>query len=184
MGELGTAGCHARVLVPGLPIYRCRQRNGQRLLSRGDIRGAWQYQRLSKRRGQRQPNASAILSDVWDPAFQRGGSAASSDLRARRHVRGSGSGESCGDDLDVVCAALGLHQRRIAASGKATTSSGITRHPSRGLWMVQTNRGYMQPYSERSVRHEALESRLHSIRRLRGSDAKSEGRVHDEKRHE
>ena len=42
LGELGTAGCHARVLVQGVPVSRCRQRNGQRVLSHGDIRGAGQ----------------------------------------------------------------------------------------------------------------------------------------------
>src|SRR5438034_2013983 len=28
---LPISGCHARVLVQGVPIYRCRQRHGQRL---------------------------------------------------------------------------------------------------------------------------------------------------------
>jgi hypothetical protein len=29
------------------------------------------------------------------------------------------------DDLDVVCAALGPHRRRVAASGEATTAGGV-----------------------------------------------------------
>jgi hypothetical protein len=28
LGKLGGPGCHARVLVQGVPIHRCRQRNG------------------------------------------------------------------------------------------------------------------------------------------------------------
>ena len=143
-----------------------------------------QDQRLSKCRGQWQPNAPAILSGVRDAALQRGRGAASSDIRPRRHVRRSESRESCDDDLDVVGTAVGLHQPGVATSGETTTAGGVTKHPSLGPRMVQTNRGYIQPYSERSVRHEALESRLHWIRRFRGGYAKSEGRVHDEKRHE
>jgi hypothetical protein len=77
---------------------------------------AWTFvvdvnRRLSKRRGQWQQNAPAICP-MWDPAFQRG-EARPHQIRARRHIRRSESRESCGDDLDVVCAALGLHQREL-----------------------------------------------------------------------
>lgn len=129
LGELGAPGCHARLLVQGVPISRCRQRNGQRLLPYGSIHGDGPDQRLSKYRGQWQPNAPAILPVVWDAALQRGRGAASSDLRPRRHFRRSESRQSCDDDLDVVCAPLGLHRRRVAASGEATTASGVMSAP-------------------------------------------------------
>ena len=127
LGKLGVPGGHARVLVQGVPISRCWQRNGQRLLPYSGVHGDGPDQRLSKCRGQWQPNAPAILSVVRDAAFQRGRGASSSDLRPRRHFRRSESSQSCDDYLDVVCAPLGLHQRRASASVAATTASGVMR---------------------------------------------------------
>src|SRR5882672_11473135 len=72
LGKLGAPGCHARVLVQGVPIYRCRQRNGQRLLPYSGVHGDGPDQRLSKCRGQWQPNAPAILPVVRDAGLQRG----------------------------------------------------------------------------------------------------------------
>ena len=125
LGEFGAPGCHARVLVQGVPIYRCRERNGQRLLQYSGVHGDRQDQRLSKCRGQWQPNAPAILPVLRNATLQRGRGASSSDLRPRGHFRRSESRQSCDDDLDVVCAPLGLHRRRVAASGEATTASGV-----------------------------------------------------------
>ena len=126
LGKLGAPDCYACVLVQGLPICRCRQRNGKRLLPHSDVHHDRPNQRLSKCRGQWQPNAPTILSVVRDAALQRGGGAYSSDLRPRRHLRQSESRRSCDDDLDIVCAALGLHGHRVAASTQATTTSGVT----------------------------------------------------------
>ena len=56
--------------VQGVPIYRCRERNGQRLLPYSGIHGDRRDQRLSKCRGQWQPNAPPILSDLRDAALQ------------------------------------------------------------------------------------------------------------------
>jgi hypothetical protein len=125
VGELGAPRCYACVLVQGVPVSRCRQWNGQRLLPYSIVHGDGPDQRLSKCRGQWQPNAPAILPLVRDAALQRGRSAASSDLRPRRHFRRSESRQSCDDDLDIVCAPLGLHRRGVAASGEATTASGV-----------------------------------------------------------
>lgn len=125
LGKLGAPGCHARVLVQGVPIYRCRQRNGQRRLPYSGIHGDRPDQRLSERRGQWQPNAPAILPVVRYPALQRGRVAPSSDLCPRRHVQRSESRQSCDDDLDVIRATLGLHQCRVAANSKAATASGV-----------------------------------------------------------
>jgi len=126
LGKLGAPDCYACVLVQGLPICRRRQRNGQRLLPHRDVHRDRPNQRLSKCRGQWQPNAPTILSVVRDAALQRGRGAPSSDLRPRRHLRRSESRRSCDDDLDIVCAALGLHGHRVAASSQATTTSGVT----------------------------------------------------------
>ena len=125
LGELRTAACHARMLVQGVPVCRRRQRNGQRVLPYGDVHGHGPHQRLPGRRGQRQPDAPAILPDVRDAALQRGRSASSSDLRSRRHFRRSRSRASCDDDLDVVCPSLGVHRRRFAPSREATAAGGV-----------------------------------------------------------
>ena len=55
--------------------------------------------------------------------------------------------DPCDDDLDVVCAALGLHRCRVAGSGKATTAGGMM---SDALSLVQAGDEYdggfvMQP---------------------------------------
>ena len=125
LGKLGATGGHTRVLVQGVPIYRCRQRNGQCLLPYSGVQGDRPDQRLSKCRGQWQSNAPAILPFVRNAALQRGRGASSSDLRSRWHFRRSESSQSCNDDLDVICATLGMHQRRVAASGEATTASSV-----------------------------------------------------------
>ena len=39
LGKLRAPGCYARVLVQGVPIYRCGQRNGQRLLPYSGVHG-------------------------------------------------------------------------------------------------------------------------------------------------
>ena len=121
-------------------------------------------QRLSKCRGQWQPNAPAILPVVRDAALQRGRGAAPSDLRPRRHFRRSESRQSCDDDLDVVCAALGLHQRRVAASGEATTAGGVM---SDGL----TNQANRRDDGRRAAppRSVRVERRLGRIRSVVGS---------------
>ena len=99
LGKSGGTGCHARVLVQGMPIYRFRQRNGQRLLPHSGVHGDREDHQLPKCRGQWQPNAPAILPDVRDAALQRGRGTASSDLRSCRHFRRSESCQSCDDDL-------------------------------------------------------------------------------------
>ena len=128
LGKHAAANCHARVLVPGLPVYRCGQRNGQRLLSHCGLHGDRKDERLSKCRRQWQRNAPAILSVVRDTALQRGRGAAASDLRASRHFRRSSSRRACDDNLDVVRAPLGPDRRRIAAGGEATTSGGMMNY--------------------------------------------------------
>ena len=133
LGKLGAPRCHACMLVQGVSIYRCRQRHGQRLLPHSGVHGDGPDQRLSRCRGQRQPNAPAILSVVRDAALQRGRGASSSDIRPRRHFRRSESCQSCDDDLDIICAPLGLHRLRVAASGEATTASGVMCHALRAL---------------------------------------------------
>ena len=125
LGKLGPPDCYARVLVQGLPISRCRQRNGQRLLPHSGVYGDRPDERLSKCRGQWQQNAPAILPIVRDATLQRGRGASSSDLCTCRHFRRSEPCQSCYDDLDVICAALGLHRCRVAARGEATTASGV-----------------------------------------------------------
>ena len=87
LGKLGTPDRYARVLVQGLPIYRRRRRNGQRLLPHRVLHGDRPDARLCKCRGQWQQSASAILPIVRDAALQRGRGASSSDLRPCRHFR-------------------------------------------------------------------------------------------------
>src|SRR5215472_10050962 len=48
LGKFGTPDCYARVLVQGLSIFRCRQRNGQRLLPHSVLYGDGPDQRLCK----------------------------------------------------------------------------------------------------------------------------------------
>jgi hypothetical protein len=125
LGELRASDRDARVLVQGVPIPRCRQRNRQRLLPYRIVHPNGPDQRLSKCREQWQPNAPTILLVVRDATLQRGRGASSSDLCPRRYFRRSESCSSCDDNLDVICAPLGLHQRRVAPSGEATTTSGV-----------------------------------------------------------
>jgi hypothetical protein len=125
LGKLGARDRHARVLVQGLPVFWCRQRNGQCLLPYSIVQCDRSHQRLFQCRRQWESNASAILPFLRHAALQRGGGASPPDLRPRRHFRRSESGESRDDDLDVVCTALGLHRRRVAASAEASTAGGV-----------------------------------------------------------
>ena len=79
LGKLGAPGCHARVLVRGLPIYRCRQRNGQRLLPYGGVHGDRPDRRLSKCRGQWQAKCTG-------DSARRAGRRSSARLSARPHL--------------------------------------------------------------------------------------------------
>jgi hypothetical protein len=125
LGELRAPDRDAGVLVQGLPIPRCRQRNRQRLLPYRIVHRNGPDQRLSKCREQWQPNAPTILLVVRDATLQRGRGASSSDLCPRRDLRRSESRQSCGDDLDVVRATLGQHRRGVAASGESATAGGV-----------------------------------------------------------
>jgi len=125
LGKLGAPDCYARVLVQGLPISRCRQRNGQRLFPHSGIYGDGPDERLFECRWQWQPNAPAILPIVRDTTLQRGGGASPSDLRPCRHFRRTESCQSRDDNLDVICSALGMHRCRVANGDEATTASGV-----------------------------------------------------------
>ena len=125
LGEFRAPYCDARVLVQGLPISRCRQRNRQRLLPYRIVHRNGPDQRLFKRREQWQPNAPTVLLVVRDATLQRGRGASSSDLCPRWHFRRSESRQSCDDDLDVVRTTLGQHRRGSAAGGEPATAGGV-----------------------------------------------------------
>ena len=134
-------------------------------------------QRLSKCRGQWQPNAPAILPIVRDAALQRGRGAASSDLRPCWHFRRSESRQSCNDDLDVVCAPLGLHRRRVAASGEATTTSGVMSDGNH-VTSAQTDLGFTFRSTAKGAVHISRDGREVVILRAKAASqflAKAEG---------
>ena len=70
LGKFSTTDRYARLLVQGVPISGRRERNGQRLLPYRDGHRYRQDHRLSKCRGQWQPDAPAILPNLRDAAYQ------------------------------------------------------------------------------------------------------------------